>query len=226
VDRLVIALMRYLAADAARSQRWLPPFLAYATFCLLNLALDGSNAGNALPTFAGAATALLPIAIWVAVVVGNCEDPVQATITVATVGSEARVRVAKLLVAYAGCAAMGVMSMAVAWLDTSNATFTDLGGLAEGVAAHLIAAATGVAVGAWCMRPVLDRRAWAVLIGVFVTLAEVLVPHFPPVRQLLVLFNEARPAHLAATVALVGTESLLIGVVLVAGAVRWGQSRT
>jgi hypothetical protein len=220
-----MALMRYLGSDVARSQRWLAPFLAYATFCLFNLALDGSTAGDALPTFAADAAVLLPVAIWVAVVVGNCEDPVQATITVASVGSETKVRLAKLLVAYAGCAATGVVSTVVAWLDTNSMTLTDLNGLAAGLAAHLIAAATGVAVGAWCMRPILDRRAWAVLIGVFVSLAEVLVPHFPPVRQLLVLFGEARPAHLASTVTLIAVESVLIVAVLVASALRWGEAR-
>lgn len=217
-------LARYVFADVARSQHWLPPLLVYAVICGFNLALDGGAPGNALPTFATAAAALLPIAIWLTVVVGNCEDPVQATITVATVGSEARCRLAKLLVALFGCVALGLLSTLVAWMDTSDLSFTDLSGLAAGFAAHLLAAVVGVAVGAWCMRPIIDRRAWAVLIAVAVTLVELLVPRFPPVRQFLVLFGRT-PANLAAGIAFIAAESILITAVLVAGAIRWGRSR-
>jgi hypothetical protein len=216
------ALARYIASDVARSQRWLPPFITFVVICLVNLAMDGAAPGNALPTFADAGAALLPIAIWMTVIVGNCEDPVQVTITVATVGSETRVRLAKLLVAYAACGALAVMSMAMAWPAT-GASFADVG---AGLAAHLIAAAVGTAVGAWCMRPVLDRGAWAVLIAVFVSLGEILVPHFPPDRQLLVLLEAARPARLAGSLAMIALEALLISSVLVAGAVRFGRRRT
>lgn len=221
----MIRLARYVLADVARSQHWLPPLLTYAVICGLNLAVDGSNAGNALPTYATAAAALLPISIWLTVVVGNSEDPVQATITAATVGGESRCRLAKLLVALLGSAALGLVSSLVAWLQTSDLTFTDGSGLAAGLAAHLVAAVVGVAVGAWCMRPILNRRAWVVLVAVAVTLVELLVPRFPPVRQFLVLFGASAPAHLAAGLAFIAAESVLITAVLVAGALRWGRSR-
>lgn len=221
----MIRLARYVLADVSRSQYWLPPLLTYAVICGFNLAVDGANSGNALPTFATAAAALLPISIWLTVAIGNCEDPVQATITAATVGGETRLRLAKLLVALLSCAALGLLSSLVAWLQTSNLTFTDFSGFAAGFAAHLVAAAVGVSVGAWCMHPILDRRAWVVLIGVAVTLVELLVPRFPPVRQFLVLFGRAAPAHLAAGLGVIAAESVLITAVLVAGAIRWGQSR-
>ncbi|HTT89685.1 MAG TPA: hypothetical protein VMF65_09010 [Acidimicrobiales bacterium] len=217
-------LARYIAADTARSQRWLPPLLVYAVFCAFNLAADGSAAGNALPTMATAAAALLPISIWLTVVVGNCEDPVQATITAATVGGEARLRLAKLLVALMAAAALGLISTVLAWLGTNNFGLTDFRALGAGLAAHLLAAVVGVAAGAWCMRPILDRRAWAVLTGLAVTMVEVLVPHCPPVRQFLVLFGPAEPAHLAAGIALIAVQSVGIAAVLVTGALRWGQA--
>jgi hypothetical protein len=114
------------------------------------------------------------------------------------------------------------MSMTIASVSTGGGSLADV---ATGLAAHLIAAAAGTAVGACCMRPVLDRRAWAVLIGVFVSLAEVIVPGFPPDRQLLALLSAARPAHVAAALALIGAESVLLGSGLVAAAVRFGQAR-
>ena len=113
-------LPRYLASDVARSQRWLPPLLTYVVLCAVNAALDGGANGNALPTFASNGALLLPFAIWLTVVVGNCEDPVQAAITVATVGSETRVRLAKLTVSYAGCAVLALMSMAIASASTGG----------------------------------------------------------------------------------------------------------
>jgi hypothetical protein len=218
----VAALTRYLASDLARSQRWLAPAFTYLVICLFNLA--GSSApGDALPTYADAAAALFPVAIWVTVVVGNCEDPVQTAITVAAAGSETLVRLAKLLVALTACAAFAVVSMAIARSVTGAAPVPDL---LAGLAAHLIAATTGVAVGAWCMRPVLDRTAWAVLIGVLASLAEVLVPHCPPLRQMLVLLAADKPAHMATALGLIAGESVLIAAVAVVAALRLGRSRT
>ena len=217
------ALARYLCSVVVRSQGWLAPFLVFAALCSVDVAIGGASTGNSLPTFATDAALLLPVAIWLTVVVGNCEDPVQATITVVTVGSETRVRLAKLLVAYTGCVLLAVLSVVLAWATTGT---PPLSTTLEGFAAHLIAAATGVGVGALCMRPVLDRRAWVVLIGVFVTLAEVIVPNFPPDRQLLVLLGSARHAHLGTSLAAIAAESAAIAVVLVSAAIRVGQART
>ncbi len=217
------ALGRYLCSVVVRSQGWFAPFLVFAALCSVDVAIGGANKGNSLPTFATDAALLLPVAIWLTVVVGNCEDPVQAAITVATVGSETRVRLGKLVVAYIGCMLLSVLSVVLAWATTGA---PPLSTTLEGFAAHLIAAATGVGVGALCMRPVLDRRAWAVLIGVFVTLAEVIVPNFPPDRQLLVLLGSARHAHLGTSLAVIAAESAAIAVVLVSAAIRVGQART
>jgi len=217
--------MRYIAADASRSQHWLPPFLLYAVLCAVNLAMGGSAPGSALPTFATAAAALLPTAIWLTVAVGNSEDPVQVTITAVAAGSEARLRMAKLLVALTAAVALAVVSMICAGLGTASMKFGSVGDLAAGLAAHLMAAAVGVGIGAWCMRPVLDKRAWAVLTGVGATMFEVLVPGCPPARQTLVLFGETARPHFAATIALIGAESVAIAAALVAGALRCGRSK-
>ena len=75
------------------------------------------------------------------------------------------------------------------------------------------------------MRPILDRRAWAVLIGLAVTMVEVLVSHCPPVRQFLVLFGQAEHANLCADIALIAVQSVVVATVLVAGALRWGEAR-
>jgi hypothetical protein len=60
---------------------------------------------------------------------------------------------------------------------------------AAGLAAHLLASAAGLAFGSVLSRPVLDRRAWAVVAGTACCLAEVLVPGAPPVGQLVHAFT-------------------------------------
>jgi hypothetical protein len=217
------ALCRYVASDVARSQSWVPPFLVYAVLCLVDVAIGGADRGNALPNFATNAAFLLPVAIWGTVVVGNCEDPVQAAITVATTGSETKVRLAKLLVAFAGSGLLAVFSTFLVWATSG---LPSAGVTLEGFAAHITTTLAGVGVGSLCMRPVLDRRAWAVLIGVLASLGDVLVPQGPPVRQLLVLLDASRPSHLVLHLAVVALESALIACVLVALSLPAGRLRT
>ena len=75
-------LARYLCSVVVRSQGWLAPVLVFAALCSVDVTIGGASTGNSLPTFATDAALLLPVAIWLTVVVGNCEDPVQAAITV------------------------------------------------------------------------------------------------------------------------------------------------
>lgn len=217
--------MRYTAADAVRSHHWVPPVVTYAAFCAINLAGGGPAGPDALPALATTAAALFPISIWLTVVVGNCEDTVQAEITAAAVGGAVRALSAKLLVALSGAATIGTVATLITWAWSTNAKLADLGGLGAGELAQLLASAVGVGIGAWCIRPVLDRRAWVVLIGLCATMVEVLVPHCPPVRQFLVLFGEVKHPHLWAALGLISAESVLITATLVVGALRRGQSR-
>lgn len=96
---MTAALLRYLVADIVRGQRWLAPVLVF----LVGMTALDAGGGAVLPDYASTAALLLPVAIWLAIVAGNSEDPVQTAITTVTVGSALRVRLAKLAVAYAGC---------------------------------------------------------------------------------------------------------------------------
>ena len=58
-------------------------------------------------------------------------------------------RPAKLLVAYAGCVLLSVLSVVLAWATTGTPPLSTTGGFA----AHLIAAATGVGVARLRTRP-------------------------------------------------------------------------
>jgi hypothetical protein len=181
------ALIRYLSADVLRAQRWAAPLL-----CFLAALMTTSPAfGPVLSTYSMSAAALLPIAIWFTVVVMHSEEPVQATITVVTVGSPAKVRLAKLCTAFLGCGLLGLI--AVTWISFSTGSLVDFGTLGAGLLDHAMTALAGVAFGALISRPVLPKMAWTVMLGVGITLAELLIPYLPPVNAMLKLYSADHP---------------------------------
>jgi hypothetical protein len=195
------ALLRYLAADALRSQRWTAPLLGFAVTVAI---IAPSDSAPLLPTMTMSAAALLPAALWLTVVVNHSEDPVQTQITGVTIGSLTRTRLAKLATAYLGC--LILTGLALVWVSTSTDAPITLGLLTIGVLEHLTCALAGVALGALASRPVIPRIGWTVLAGVGICLAELLIPHVPPIHPLLTTFSDHPPEDpwptLALTVAL------------------------
>jgi hypothetical protein len=216
------ALVRYLSSDVARSQRWIAP----AVLFVAAVAIFNADPGPLLTTYADTATCLLPVAIWLTVVVLNSEDPTQAAITSVTVGGATRLRVGKLVVAFLACAVLALVAVLVPVALQTSSGGTSMGDVVAGVVAHLLVAATGVAAGAYLARPLVGRAGWVFVLGVLVVLAQTVVPHAPPTRQILVLFNENRPAHLAASTALVSIETIALVLVLATGALALARART
>lgn len=206
---MTFALVRYLAADVLRSQRWVAPLLAF----LAGVTVFNVAGGPLLTTYADTATVLLPVSVWLTVVVVKSEDPVQAAITAVTVGSDLRLRLAKLVTAWTACAV--ITTVAVLWplLARSYSGPATGGDVAAGITAHLLVALFGVGIGSLGMRGVLDRAGYTVLVATGVCLADILVPHAPPARRILELFDDGAVGGLvpvaAATallsVALLGT---------------------
>ena len=216
------ALLRYVAADALRAGRWLAPGLLFLAATLMSSA----GGGSALSSYSFTATVLLPVTVWLAVAVNNSEDPVQTAIVVVTVGSALSVRLAKLIVAYLTCvplAAIGVV-WPLATGHPANGT-----AVLVGVASHLLVVLAGVAVSSLLSHPVIDAMAWVVVLGVAFCLVEVIVPGFPPLRQLLVLLaGDGRPTLSGAAIrlGLISAETLLLSTVTVTIAHRIARSRT
>ena len=77
-----------------------------------------------------------------------------------------------------------------------------------------------------CSRPIVRRRAWAVLIGVAAGLATVIIPHAPPTRQLLVLFNRTGSFSLGLPILFIAAETVVIALVLVGWSLRMAQRRS
>lgn len=216
----MIPLGRYVAAETTRSMRWITPILF---FCLIEAVLAAA-AGPVLPNYAASAAAMFFLGIWVSVLVCNSESAVQEDITIVTVGGRARVRIAKLAVAYAGCLLLSTLAVAIpATLPGADPTFDTI---VAGTVAHGATVLFGVALGALFSRPIVERTAWAVLFGIGVGLADIVIPNGPPVRQLLVLLNETSPHHLVAQVLLIAFESAAISFVIVVASLRIMTART
>jgi hypothetical protein len=210
----MMALFRYAGVDLLRSQRWVAPVLSFAAI----VAIISTQTGSVLPTYAVAAGALLFIATWIAIVTVNDEDPIQQSITIVNAGSQSKVRMAKLLFAFSIAATLGFVGMIGPPLASSSRT--TIGDVLAGASAQLITTLAGVALGALCSRPIINRRAWSVLIGFGNCLLTLIVPYAPPTRQLLVLFNRTGSFVLGASVLLIALETVLIAGVAVVVSLR------
>jgi len=208
-----MALVRYLASDILRSQRWMAAFILYAT----GVGIINSGGGTLLGTFAAYSVFLLVGTVWITVVALTSEDRTQAQITAVTVGGATRLRVAKLATAGIGCAIAALASAAVPVALHNYSGSTRAGDIVAGVAGLMITVIAGVAIGAVVTRPVIVRSGWAFLVGTAAILADTLVPGAPPTRQLLGRLSADRPRHLGGFVFVIAVETVLLAFVLIAG---------
>jgi hypothetical protein len=215
----VIALVRYIGRDVLRSQGWVAPVLCFGAID----AIIGAQTGSVLPSYAIGAAALLFIATWLTVVIVNNEDRIQLTVTEVCAGSQTKVRVAKLVVSLLAAVALGLLGMIAPTVLTSAPTSAR--DVAAGISAQVITAVMGVTFGAICSRPIITRRSWSVLLGVLLGMATVLIPHGPPTRQLLVLFNETGQVALGPPVLLIALETFLVAALVTAWSLRWARQR-
>lgn len=171
-----LAVARYLAADAWRSQRILiPAFLQLAVLAVL----FGGDPGP-LPTPWGASVlALYPVAAWLALTLAHTEDPVQRSVTVVAAGGTGPVAAGTLVVAATADLVLGLLS--VAWPLVATPYSASPAIVLTGLLAHLAAGLTGTAVGLLCARPVVSRIGWSLAIGVVVVLVTAVQPWLPPV---------------------------------------------
>lgn len=213
----MIALVAYLWRIALTSQRWTAPLIFY----LGAVGVLDATTGELLPSYAGVAVALFFVSIWWTVLALNAEEAEQVPVTVTSAGSFARVRLAKLTVAYLGSVLLGLVGLAgPALASPSGATAAQIG---AGAGAFLITALAGTAIGGFCARPVVQRTAWAVLLGVLLGMADVLVPYGPPSRQVLVLLNGSVRLWLLGPIAI---ETVLLASLALLASVRLAWSRS
>jgi hypothetical protein len=179
-------------------------------FLVAEAVLD-TTSGSVLPTYAASATLLLFIATWLTISVLETEDPLQSDITVVTAGSQTLVRASKLLGAFAIVVGLGAAGMIGPPLASSLGVPGSY--IAAGAVAHLVTGLTGVALGALCSRPIIQRTGWALFTALIVDFADIVIPYGVPTRQVLVLFNETPPAHLGLTMLAIAAETVVLALV-------------
>lgn len=220
----ITGVVRYTLVDAIRAQRWIAPVVLF----LAAVAIANSDAGPALTTYADTLTVLLPVGIWLTWSVLNAEDPVQADVSMVTVGNDLRYRLGKLAAAFLACAGLSVV--AIATPVAVGAAGASAGSVArvllEGLVGHVLVAALAVAVGGVTTRPVIGRLAEAFYVAITFTLAEIVIPGAPPVRQLLGAFDRDHPHHLAITLSIAGVETLALSAILVSIALAIARRRS
>ncbi|WP_086665612.1 hypothetical protein [Lentzea kentuckyensis] len=154
----MISLVRYLAADVLRGQRYLAPLLVFLGVMGM---LFASDAGQPLEAYSGSSALLYPIAAWMAVVVATSEDVVRREITVVSAGGWSRVLTAAALVAVSCGLAMALL--AAVWPVVTNPHPYTAGQFFVGLGAHTVCALLGVGVGLMFARPVFDSIGRTVL---------------------------------------------------------------
>ena len=190
----MIALCRYQLADFLRSQRWVPPLLAYLIVLGLVYSLD---AGPAVPAYGVTAVAVFPIAAWLTRMMVTTEDPVAREITAATARGQLRVQAALLV--SAGIATLPFVALALGWAGVAN--HHNIHGWTAwlgGVGVHLVFALLGVGLGALLAPPILHQPGPAVLGIIAVTLLSIIIRASPVAGVLGVLTHNPRQGFTAA----------------------------
>jgi hypothetical protein len=214
------ALVRYLASDVLRGQRWAAPMLAY----LVALMIITPTFGPVLPTYAMSAAALLPMGMWFTVVVFHSEEPAQAAITMVTAGGLNRVWPAKLVMALVGCVVLGLA--ALTWITATTSDHVTPARVGIGALAYAINALAGVAAGTLVSRPVMPKLAWTVLLGVGICMAELLVPYAPPVNAMLHLYDTGDGPNSFGALLIIAAETVVLAGLAIAGANVIARNRT
>lgn len=216
----MIPLARYVLSDLAHGQRWVAPVLLYMAAVLI---LD-TGSGPLLGTYGDTAACLLPVAIWLTWVSANAEDPIQAGVTAVAVGGPTRARLAKLAVAALATLPLCAFGVVVPLALGNYSGAGGVGRIGAGLAGHVLVAWSGTAIGAWAGRPVLQRAGWVFVLAAGAVLAEILIPHCPPTRQILDIFGADHPGHLARRLGTVTAETVALIAALVAGSLATARS--
>ncbi len=209
----MIALVRYLAADVLRGQRFLAPVLVFLGVMGM---LFSSDAGQPLEAYSGSSALLYPICAWMAVVVATSEDVVRREITVVSAGGWSRVLGAVAVVAVLFAVAMAVL--AAVWPVVTNPHPYTASEFLVGLGAHTAVALLGVGVGLMFARPVFHAIGRMVLAVFGVVVLTYPLGRVTPLGWVLDALGHNQ---VSLSVLWAGA----VGAVLVAGAVALGVRR-
>ncbi|WP_129839966.1 hypothetical protein [Streptomyces sp. RFCAC02] len=181
------AVARYALADYLRSQRFVPPLVAYLG-CLAVLHAGG---GDALAGYGMSAAALVPVTVWLTLTLHNAEDPVQTAVTVVNAGGRYRVVAGRTGAVLVCALALTAASLAAPVLAERH--LPPAADLACGLLAHLTCAFVAAGLGACCARPVIRRQGYAFTTALLLSLVVLVARPVTPANQTIRLIAGAPP---------------------------------
>jgi hypothetical protein len=182
-----VAVARYALAELLRSQRFLPPLVAYLGL----LAVLHASPGPLLPGYGASAAALVPAGAWLTLCLHNAEDRVQAAVTVVNAGGHLRVLLGRTYGSIAGV--LVLTAVALLWPALAAARVPAPADLAAGLCAHLVCGLTAVALGTCCARPLIGRQGHAFAAAVLLSVVVLVARPLTPVNETVRLFGAAPP---------------------------------
>lgn len=206
----MIALTRYVLADYLRSQRFVPPLVAYLGF----LAVLYAFPGTILPGFGASAAALLPVSVWIALSLHNTEDALQATVTMVNAGGRGRVMAGKTYATVVGVLVLTVT--ALVWPMVSSSRIFSPADLTTGLITHLTCGLTGISLGTCCARPVINRQGYAFATAFLLSIVALVNHTLTPANRTIRLLSAAPPGPSAAGLLLPMAWALLMLTALAA----------
>jgi len=181
-----MALIRYQVELLVRSQRWLPPFLAYVLLMVLGIS-GGEEASGALGF---SAAVVLPVTAWFTRCAVTAEPASSRACLVAAAGA-ARVHVAALLAGLLGGLAVGAAGYG-AVLALSGKSKGGPGAILAGAVATAVCVLLGAAVGAVFNRPVVTASQYGIPLSLAAATLVLVVPGSPANAVVRVLIAGSR----------------------------------
>lgn len=182
------ALVRYALALLVRGQGYLAPALLFATGLVV---LTTNDRGPLAGTYAACALVLFASQAWLTAALVNAEDDTQRALTLVAAGGARRVLIAQVLAA--GAAGVALTGAGLGYPLVAGRHTVTAAAIAVGALAQLVCAAAGLAVGLLCSRLVVRRTGYAVVTGLVLVGAAVVVPGLPPVGPTVSLLSRDLP---------------------------------
>jgi hypothetical protein len=213
----VTAMMSYTLRSLLRSQRWLPPVL---TFALITAGIVAAVGDRVTSSFASACIFLIPIGAWMTVITCNIDDDAGRAMTLVAMGSYRRHQLAKAIVA--ALTTLAITAVVTVYLVAVSKHVHGYE-VIEGVLAEVAVISVATGIGMLMSHPVVTRPAICTLTITAITLAELLIPQSPPVRQFV---SALRVEHnVLPRVGVITLESIAVAAILTFAAGSLGARR-
>ncbi|MFG2824359.1 ATP-binding cassette domain-containing protein [Kitasatospora sp. NPDC048365] len=212
------ALVAYYVELLLRSQRWLPPVLAYVLLLVVGMSA-GEEAFGAL-AFSGAV--LVPVAAWLVRCTVTAEPAAARSCVVAAAGP-VRTHLGALLAALLVSSALGALGLAAVLLMSGDARSDKAWTAPAGLLVTAVCVLTGAAVGTLFNRPVVLGAQYGIPLGLAAATLALVTTGTPANLVLRALIGASRREGLHLPVLALPEALLVAGAALAAAALLVGR---